>query len=87
MNEVNKNFVDFCDENMWNWIYLFGIDSKTNFDLYKIAEILNLKIKVLMNNELDKINAESSNYILNYQNNDLPGTHWVALYISDSKAE
>ena len=67
--------------NIYNFLYEFGISSKTNFDLYDIARVLNLNIKVLMNNELDEISDNVNNYILNYQDSNYKGSHWVALHL------
>lgn len=63
-----------------DFLKTFGIDAKTNFDLKDYANYLNLPIKVLMNNELNKIkNSKKHNIIINYQNSDESGSHWVCV--------
>ena len=60
-----------------DFLKTFGINKTTNFDLYDIANKLNLRIKVLMNNELYKIEeTKKHNIIINYQDNDEKGNHW-----------
>ena len=63
-----------------DFLKTFGINTKTNFDLKEHADFLNLKLKVLMNNELYKIkNTKKHNVIINLQNSDKKGSHWVCI--------
>ena len=60
-----------------DFLKTFGINKTTNFDLYEIANKLDLPIKILMNNELYKIEkTKKHNIIINYQDNDKKGNHW-----------
>jgi len=49
----------------------------TTQDLYKIASILKLKIKVISKDEI--INLKNRSFIINLNNSYEPGSHWVAL--------
>ena len=63
-----------------DFLKTFGINTKTNFELKEHANFLNLELKVLMNNELHKIdNTKKHNVIINLQNSDKKGSHWVCI--------
>ena len=64
------NLKDFLDK--------YGTNKTTNFDLMDIARDLNLKIKVLMKDELLEYKGKKP-IILNYQNSNQSGSHWVCL--------
>ena len=64
------NLKDFLDK--------YGTNKTTNFDLMDIARDLNLKIKVLMKDELLEYKGNKP-IILNDQNSNQSGSHWVCL--------
>jgi hypothetical protein len=49
----------------------------TTQDLYNLAKILKLNIKVISKDEV--YNLKNQNYIINLNNSTEPGSHWVAL--------
>ena len=64
-----------------DFLKTFGINAKTNFDLKDYADYLNLKIKILMNDELSSLKEDTpKNIIINYQNSNEKGSHWVCIY-------
>jgi len=65
------------------FLYNHGINTTTNFDLKDIAKELNIKVKVLMKDELVNNKKPITNAVINFQNSNQKGTHWVALFNSD----
>jgi len=62
------------------FFYHFGIGTTTNFDLYDIAKVLDLPIKICMKDEFKELlqKSKKNNYIINLQDSDENGTHWVS---------
>ena len=61
-----------------DFLKTFGINTKTNFDLKEYSIKLDLPVKIIMNDELHKINkTKKNNVIINYQNSNKNGSHWV----------
>jgi len=60
-----------------------GINTTTNFDLKDIAKTLNIKTKILMKDELQDTKKTIKNTIINFQNSNKNGSHWVALNNSE----
>ena len=58
----------------------YGISRTTNFDLMDIAKDLQLKVKVVMHNELLKIPKTTKYVIMNLDSSKNAGTHWVAIF-------
>ena len=55
---MTDNKIDFqprVEDNLQNFLFKYGIDTTTNFDLKNIAKDLDLNIKVLMKDELNQI--------------------------------
>ena len=58
----------------------YGINETTNYDLKNIADDLGIEIKVLMRDELNKINKTKKDYIImNLETSKDNGSHWVSL--------
>ena len=87
---MNKRSLD-----LQKFLFKYGIDTTTNFDLKNIAKDLDLKIKVLMRDELvpsSSLDQRSSRdelkdnktkkdlIILNLESSKEEGSHWVSLY-------
>ena len=64
--------------NLKDFLNKYGTNKTTNFDLMDIARDLNLKVKVLMKDELLEYKGNKP-IILNYQNSNQSGSHWVCL--------
>ena len=64
--------------NLKGFLDKYGSNKTTNFDLMDIARDLGLKIKVLMKDELLEYKGNKP-IILNYQNSNQSGSHWVCL--------
>jgi len=64
-----------------NFLYNFGINTTTNFDLKEISKTLNIKTKILMKDELQDIEKPIKNTIINFQNSNQNGSHWVKILI------
>ena len=64
--------------NLKDFFNKYRTNKTTNFDLMDIARDLNLKIKVLMKDELLEYKGNKP-IILNYQNSNQSGSHWVCL--------
>ena len=64
--------------NLKSFLNKYGTNKTTNFDLMDIARDLNLKVKVLMKDELLEYKGNKP-IILNYQNSNQSGSHWVCL--------
>ena len=64
--------------NLKSFLDKYGTNKTTNFDLMDIARDLNLKVKVLMKDELLEYKGNKP-IILNYQNSNQSGSHWVCL--------
>ena len=64
------------------FLYDFGINTTSNFDLKDISRILEIKIKILMKNELNELDINKINkpLIINLQNTNENGSHWVLFY-------
>ena len=58
----------------------------TNFDLEKIASNYQIELKIFMKDQLDKLQINNGNYIINLDDLQGQGTHWVSLFISQNKA-
>ena len=59
----------------------YGINTTSNFDLIDIAEDLEMPLKVLMKDELTEKHIKSEiPLIINYQNLNQKGIHWVGYY-------
>ena len=58
----------------------------TNFDLEKIASNYQIELKIFMKDQLDKLPINDGNYIINLDDSQGQGTHWVSLFISQNKA-
>ena len=68
-----------------DFLKTFGINTATNFDLKDYANYLGLSIKVLMNGELYKIEkTKKHNIIINIQNSNKKGSHWVCFKVEPS---
>ena len=68
------------DYNILDFLKTFGINTKSNFDLYDYGDFLGLKdLVILMNDELDE-NLENKCIIVNIQNSDKNGNHWCCIY-------
>ena len=65
------------------FFFKYGISTTTNFDLKDIANMLSMKIKVLMKDEIKDCKTSFQNAIINFQNSNQSGTHWVALSNTD----
>jgi len=64
-----------------DFLFKYGIDTTTNFDLKDIAKDLGIKIKVVMHDELKEKPLKSSNLnIINLDSSENKGSHWVCLY-------
>ena len=50
--------------------FKYGISTTTNFDLKHIANMLNMKIKVLMKDEIKNCKTSFQNAIINFQKSD-----------------
>jgi len=62
---------------------MFGVDTSTNKQLEEWARKLKIEIQVLMADEVDtKINNKKLS-IINYQDSDEQGSHWVGFYNGD----
>ena len=62
----------------------YGINTTTNFDLMDIADDLELPLKVLMKDELKEKHIEKEiPLIINYQNSNQKGIHWVGYYLGN----
>jgi hypothetical protein len=68
-----------CDS-MQEFLFKYGTDTTTNFDLKKIAKDLNLKIKILMRNEVTPSINNNKSIIMNLETTKQDGSHWVAFY-------
>jgi len=66
------------------FLYNFGINTTTNFNLKDIAKTLNIKLKVLMKDELLVIEKPIKNAVINFQKSNQNGSHWIGLFNSDS---
>ena len=60
-----------------NFLFKYGVDTTTNFDLKDIAKDLGIKIKVVMHDELKE---KPVIYIINLDSSENKGSHWVCLY-------
>ena len=84
-----------------NFLFLFGIDRTTNFDLMDIAKYFHIhkEIKIVMRDELKGIHKNSKKpretdnscqilaYLINIQSSkDGNGTHWVLLYNNNDES-
>ena len=59
----------------------YGINTTTNFDLMDIADDLELPLKVLMKDEVTEKHIEKKiPLIINYQNSNQKGIHWIGYY-------
>jgi hypothetical protein len=65
---------------MEKFLFKYGLDTTTNFDLKDIAKDLGIKIKVLMRNELKDIDKSQKNLVINLDSSENKGSHWVCLY-------
>jgi hypothetical protein len=65
----------------------YGEDTTNNFQLLQYAKELNIKpFKVLMRNELKKLQKTKKNYIIcNYQTTNENGTHWICIFEDKNK--
>lgn len=70
------------DYTVLDFLKTFGINTKTNFDLYDYSKFLNLEVEIIMNNEIEEVKDGSNkkNIIINIQNNNYKGTHWCCIY-------
>ena len=68
------------DDDLQNFLFKYGIDTTTNFDLKNIAKDLGMRIKVLMSDEFLKENTKKEMIILNLESSKERGTHWVCLF-------
>ena len=72
--------------NLNSFLNKYGTDTTTNFDLKKIAKDLQIKVHIIMcdeiNNYLDKDYGRSptfgDNLIINLQTTNEKGSHWVS---------
>lgn len=63
-----------------SFLKTFGIDTKTNFDLYDYSKFLKIDdLIILMNNELND-NIKEKNIIINLQNSNKNGSHWCCIF-------
>ena len=61
----------------------YGTRSTSNFQLKNILNDLNIKGKVLMRDELNKIKStKKNNIIMNLETSKDNGSHWVSIYKS-----
>ena len=62
----------------------------TNYELYEMAKIYRVPIRlnnIIMSDELAKFKPKPvMNFIINLENTDNKGTHWVGLFIRGKKA-
>jgi hypothetical protein len=66
---------------MEKFLFKYGINTTTNFDLEDIAKDLGIKIKVLMRNELKNLeDFKTKNLVINLDSSENKGSHWVCLY-------
>ena len=69
--------------NLIDFLSRYRINSTSNFQLKDFAFDLNLNIKVLMRDELNKIKStKKNNIIMNLQTSKDNGSHWVAIHKS-----
>lgn len=71
------------DLTLLSFLCKYGINKTTNFDLLDIADDLEMPLKVLMKDELKLKHIEESKeipLIVNYQNSNQKGIHWVGYY-------
>ena len=69
------------------FLFSFGINKTSNFDLYDMANLLELPIKICMKNEFkslknkvlrsENIYNKNTLFIINLQDSDKKGSHWV----------
>jgi len=80
---MTDNKIDFqprVEDNLQKFLFKYGINTTTNFDLKNIAKDLGLdKIKVLMRDEMENIKPNYI-YIFNLESSKEEGSHWVSLY-------
>ena len=66
---------------MLEFLCKYGISKTTNFDLIDIANDLEMPLKVIMKDEFkEKYILENIPLIINYQNTNQKGIHWVGYY-------
>ena len=63
-----------------DFLFKYGIDTTTNFDLKNIAKDLGLKIKILMRDEVLNENTKKDMIVLNLESSKENGSHWVCLF-------
>ena len=68
-----------------NFLFKYGVDTTTNFDLKDIAKDLGIKVKVVMHDELKDLNKSQKNLVINLDSSENKGSHWVCLYLGLDK--
>ena len=63
-----------------SFLFTYGINKTTNFELKDIAKQSDIKVKILILKQCEK---RITNAIINFQNSTETGTHWVALSNTD----
>ena len=66
-----------------SFLFTYGINTTSNFELKEISKQLDIKVKILMKDELEQCEKPITNAIINFQNSTETGTHWVALSNTD----
>ena len=65
------------------FLYKYGVDTTTNFDLKNIAQNLNIPLKVCMRDELPNEPINKA-IIFNLQTHNQNGSHWVLIDFPNS---
>ena len=59
---------------------MFGVDTSTNVQLENWAKKLKIEIQVLMADEVEEKLNQKKLSIINYQDSDEKGSHWVGFF-------
>ena len=61
------------------FLFTYGINTTTNFELKDISKELNIKTKILMKDQLKECEKPITNAIINFRTSNENGSHWVVI--------
>ena len=73
---LNKSPKEPLRGSLKEFLWKYGSDTTTNFDLKKIAKDLQIKIHIIMCDEINNY-LDKENLIINLQTSKEKGSHWV----------
>ena len=82
---MNKKMIEFY--NLGDIMMMFGVDTSTNVQLENWGKKLKIEIQVLMADEVEEKLNHKKLSIINYQDSDEQGSHWVGFFNGDRENE